>query len=61
MQMKIVPEYFLFMKEIIKVVVMMGPTKVVTLGYGGNLHGGALTLKVHTPLKNIEIAIRESG
>ena len=34
----------------IEVVVMICPSRAATRGNGGNLHGGALTLKVHTPL-----------
>ena len=34
----------------LSLVVMICPGRVATLGNGGILHGGALTLKVHTPL-----------
>ena len=40
-------------KIFVEVVVLICPSRAATRGNGGNQHGGALTLKVHTPFKAI--------
>lgn len=47
--MKIWPKYFLHIKKTVEVLVRMSPTRVTTRGNGGNLHRGALAVKVHSP------------
>ena len=49
-QIKIMHKVFSAANNFVEVVVMICPSRVATLGNGGNMRGGALTLKVHTPL-----------